>query len=143
MRHILNNDTAFSLMRAGLALGFTLLAVIAMLRPELQTIAGIPILKIAAQYHVSLLGHVLTFALMFTFWCWALIPHFQASAAPYIAALVVMTLGTVGEFLQSFIPGRYPSGADFIANVIGVLFAWSTWRLLVMVSKQQWRRLHI
>ncbi|MEM6528747.1 MAG: VanZ family protein [Chloroflexota bacterium] len=142
MRRILNNDTAFSLLRAGLALGFTMLMVIIMLRPELQTIAGIPILKIAAHYHVSLLGHVLTFALMFTLWCWALIPHFNATSAPYIAALVVLTPGTAGEFLQSFIPGRYPSGADFLANVVGVGFAWVMWRLLVL-SARQWQRLHV
>jgi hypothetical protein len=131
MRRILYNDTAFSLLRAGTAMSFTLLMTIIMLRPDLQTIAGIPILKIAAQYHVSLLGHVLTFMLMFGMWCWALIPHFRASSAPIIAALVVMTLGTVGEFLQSFIPGRYPSAADFIANVIGVLVAWWLWRTFI------------
>lgn len=134
LKVILNNDTAFSLLRSGTALSFTLLIVVAMLRPELQTIAGIPILKIAAQYHVSLVGHTLTFALMFGLWCWALIPHFRAASAPFIALLIVMTLGTVGEFAQTFIPGRYASAADMTANGVGVLLGWWLWRVLSDVS---------
>jgi len=143
MRRILYNDTAFSMLRAAAALGFTLLIVIVMLRPELQTIAGIPVLKIAAQYHVSLFGHVITFMAMFTLWCWSLIPHFRASSAPIVAALIVMTLGTVGEFLQSFIPGRYPSIADFTANVVGVMFAWWVWRVCVAFFANQRQQLTV
>jgi hypothetical protein len=141
MRRILNNDTAFSLLRAGTALGFTLFICVVMLRPELQTIAGIPILKIAAQYHVSLLGHVFTFALLFTLWCWALIPHFRASAAPFIALLIVMTLGTMGEFLQMFIAGRYASAADMIANGAGIVLAWWMWRTLSLTVTRRYATL--
>jgi len=141
MQRILYNDTAFSLLRAGVALGCTLFICVVMLRPELQSIAGIPILKIAAQYHVSLLGHVLTFALLFTLWCWALIPHFRASAAPFIALLIVMTLGTMGEFLQMFIAGRYASAADMIANGAGVVLAWWAWHGVSMTVTRRYAAL--
>jgi hypothetical protein len=130
LKRILNDDTAFSLLRGGLALGFTLLILVVMLRPELQHIAGVPILKLAAQYHVSLVGHALTFALMFLFWCWAMVPHFRAASTPFVALLIVLTLGTMGEFAQTFMPGRYASGADMAANVVGVVWAWWAWRTL-------------
>ncbi len=130
LKRILNNDTAFSLVRGSCAFAFTLFIVIVMLRPELQAIAGIPILKIAAQYHVSLLGHMLTFALMFTLWCWALIPHFRPGSAPFIALLIVLSLGTMGEVLQTFIAGRFGSPADMTANCVGIALAWWGWRAL-------------
>lgn len=141
MQRILNNDIAFSMLRASVALGFTLFIVIVMLRPELQTIAGIPILKLAAQYHVSLIGHVVTFALMFTLWCWAMIPHFRSSAAPYVSLLIVMSLGTVGEFLQTFIEGRFASPADMVANCIGVTIAWVMWCVLPSLYTRRYKLL--
>jgi hypothetical protein len=137
MRHILHNDIAFSLVRVMLAVGSTLFIAVILLRPELQTIAGIPVLKIAAQYHMSLLGHVVVFGLLFLTWCWALVPHFHPTTAPMIAFLIVIILATVGEYLQTFIAGRYSSPADMTANLVGLIGAWWLWRALPSAYNQR------
>ena len=135
MRQILNNDLLFSLLRSAVAVIFMLVMVIILLQPQLETIAGVRLLYYASKYHLVIVGHVLTFFVMFFLWAWALIPHFRASAAPVIACLIVLTLAIVSEFLQSYIPMRYSSTADMTANVLGIALAWWTWQSMMQSVK--------
>jgi VanZ family protein len=137
MRQILQNDTAFSLLRVVLAVTNTLTIVVILLRPELQTIAGMPLLRIATQYHVSLLGHVVVFGGLFLLWCWALVPHFHPATAPLIACAIVLLLASAGEHLQLYISGRYASAADMAANIVGVVFAWWLWRVVPLAFNRR------
>jgi VanZ family protein len=137
MHRILQNDTAFSLLRVTLAISQTLLIVVILLRPELQTIAGVPLLRLATQYHVSLLGHVLVFGGLFLLWCWALVPHFHPATAPLLACVIVVLLASAGEHLQLYVSGRYASAADMAANLIGMAFAWWLWRVVPLAFNRR------
>ncbi|MFW5791565.1 MAG: VanZ family protein [Desulfohalobiaceae bacterium] len=52
----------------------------------------------------------------------ALLPFavFRVRRAALGAALAMLALGLALELLQSFIPGRYASGNDMLANALGV-----------------------
>jgi len=141
LRRILHSDTAFSLLRAGLAVWTTIFITVMLLRPELQTIAGVPLLRIATQYHVSLLGHVVVFGALFLLWAWAFVPHFHPRTAPLLAFIIVMVLASAGEHLQLYISGRYASPADMAANWIGVSFAWWLWRAVPYAFNRRLARL--
>lgn len=124
MTILLRNDAAFSLFRSAAACIWMWILMVAMLQPELETLAGIRILKIAADLHVTWLLHIAAFCLLYVVWCWALIPHFDPSSAKFMALLVTLILGVAGEFAQSIIPGRHTSAVDLLANGIGIGLAW-------------------
>jgi VanZ family protein len=54
---------------------------------------------------------------------------------PVVCFTVAMCFfyGVIDEYHQSFIPGRYPSGYDLLADVIGAILVASLW--LIMVSR--------
>ncbi len=74
--------------------------------------------------------HALAYAALAATALWAWLPQVTKRGALSLWAILLFCLlyGISDEFHQSFIPGRYPSLADIVADVIGAgLFLWGWW----------------
>lgn len=86
--------------------------------------------------HIDKLLHMLVYTVLGLTFLFALSPtwrHRRPLLAAVSAVLFCLLFGITDEFHQSFIPGRFPSGGDVVANTLGgvlaVLIAWGWQRL--------------
>lgn len=85
----------------------------------------------ATIFKLDKLWHALAYATLAATALWALLPQVIKRPRPTLWGILLFCLlyGISDEFHQSFIPGRYVSLGDIIANVIGAaLFLWLWWR---------------
>lgn len=91
----------------------TLAVVLALLVPMTEQIQLGPLLSLL---------HIPMFALLVLLWMHALTREWLGTAAAVLVCLAVGTTLAVGtEVLQYWIPGRWPSVADVVRNLLGLL----------------------
>jgi VanZ family protein len=81
--------------------------------------------------HIDKLLHMLVYTALGLAFLFALSPSWR-HRRPFLAAVSVvlfcLLFGITDEFHQSFIPGRFPSGGDVVADTLGgvlaVLIGW-------------------
>ena len=76
------------------------------------------------------LAHLVVYAALCATLIYAFPPHCRFSARKMVAAmslLLCLLYGISDEFHQSFIPGRYPSFADIVADVSGAALTCMFW----------------
>ncbi len=84
----------------------------------------------AAIFNQDKLWHALAYATLAAAALWAWLPQVKKRPWPGLWGILLFCLlyGISDELHQSFIPGRYSSLADIVANVIGAaLFLWVWW----------------
>lgn len=88
--------------------------------------------------------HGLAYATLAAAALWAGYPKVKARPGRSLPLILLLCLlyGISDEFHQSFIPGRYPSLADIIADTVGAalfLGSWYAWQRIRMVAQQSAR----
>ena len=80
--------------------------------------------------------HIPAYGLLALLWIFTLRAHgFTERRIILLATLLSAAYGTIIEFLQILIPGRFASPMDFLLNVAGILlFTW-----VYKMSFQPWR----
>lgn len=116
----------FWLMRWSITLGWTAVLVIILVQPEAQPIVNTGVQPAPPSFQRELAFvtlHIVSFCLTTLLWIWAV------RQSPLWGALsVALLIGIVTEFLQALAPGRTPQLIDFLANGLGVLVAFLSWR---------------
>ncbi len=75
--------------------------------------------------HLDKIGHFIMYAVMSA----AVFPVFHSKQTRLFAVIFCILLGIILEGLQTFIPGRYCSLADAIADILGVIAGVLLYRL--------------
>ena len=76
------------------------------------------------------LAHLGVYAALCVAFIYAFPGHIRRSEKKKIAVvsvLLCLLYGVSDEFHQSFVPGRYPSIADIVADVVGAVLACMSW----------------
>ncbi len=76
------------------------------------------------------LAHLAVYGLLCTTLIYAFSDRYRRSAKGVVAGvsiLICLVYGISDEFHQSFVPGRYPSVSDVVADVMGAVIACILW----------------
>jgi VanZ family protein len=75
--------------------------------------------------------HGVAYAILVPVWIAALRAHAVAERRSILIALALGSgCGVLSEVCQAWVPGRFPSVSDFMADMVGILLgSWLYWRL--------------
>src|SRR4051794_31527365 len=90
---------------------WTILVLMLMLRSDVRTPDNIP--------GIDKVGHFFLFTVLAFFWYRWLLLHFNNAQSLAITIVTILLMGTCTELLQYYVPGRYVSAGDLLANWLG------------------------
>jgi VanZ family protein len=93
------------------AVTWTILVLLLMLRSDVRQPDGVP--------GIDKIGHFILYAVLAFFWYRWLRLHFNNVQSLAITIVTILLMGTCTELMQHFVPGRYVSAGDLLANWIG------------------------
>ncbi len=112
------------------ALGWTALALVALLQSSSQPVIGPAAPPGPPSLERELLlafGHVVVFSILTALWWWALSTVLNPRAALALAVLIALVMGTLTEIGQASMPDRSASWEDLTVNV--VVTCLTAWRI--------------
>lgn len=112
------------LIRYGAAILWATLATIALLQSSTQPVLGPPAPAEPPDLFREIVLtslHVLTFMIFSALWWWAFVATLPSRRAVILTAIIAISLGTITEYAQIYVPDRSATLTDLAANYIAVL----------------------